>query len=70
MNIFIYPDVFSTLDNGSIASIAYLFENCDLINSSFDSSIDPYDNYGLISVTSTPAIGQITLDSNPPSVLN
>jgi hypothetical protein len=70
MNIFIYPDIFDQFDNGSIAANVELIEDSGLITSSFNSSTDPYENYGLISVTSTPATGQITLDSNPPSVLN
>jgi hypothetical protein len=70
MNIFIFPDVFDQLDNGSIAASVDLIEDSGLISSSFNSDTDPYDNFGLISVTSTPATGQITLDSNPPSVLN
>jgi hypothetical protein len=70
MNIFIYPDIFSQFDNGSIAANVGLIEDYELITSSFNSSTDPYENFGLISVTSTPATEQITLDSNPPSVLN
>ena len=70
MNIFIFPDIFDQLDNGSIVASVDLIEDSGLITSSFDSSIDPYDNLGLISVTSTPATGQITLDSNPPQTLN
>jgi hypothetical protein len=70
MNIFIYPDIFSQFDNGSIAANVDLIEDYELITSSFNSSTDPYENFGLISVTSTPATEQITLDSNPPSVLN